>query len=154
MKIIYSSWNIRCHRQKLLSFWAIFLLFQPPDNLENQNFKIEKNTWTYHFTNLHHQWQSYDVWFLRYGEQQTGFFVILKHFLHFYPSMDPENQNFEKMKNTPEDSIIWQMCTINDCHMMYGSWDMECNRQTFLSFSTIFCSFTPLTTWKIKILKK
>ena len=38
--------------------------------------------------------------------------------------------------------------------MMYGSWDMECNGQNFLSFWTIFCPFTPLTTQKIKILKK
>ena len=35
--------------------------------------------------------------------------------------MDPENQNFEKMKKTPEDIIILDMCTINDSHMMYGS---------------------------------
>ena len=43
--------------------------------------------------------------------------------------MDPENQNFEKMKKkTPEDIIILQMCTINDSHRMYGSCDMECNR--------------------------
>ena len=27
---------------------------------------------------------------------------------------------------------------------MYGSWDMKCNRQNFLSFWTIFCLFTPL----------
>ena len=68
--------------------------------------------------------------------------------------MDPENENFEKMKNTPEDIIILQMCTKNESHMMYGSWDMEYNRQNCLSFSAIFCSFTPLTTQKIKILKK
>ena len=49
--------------------------------------------------------------------------------------------------------IILQMCTINDSHMMYSSWDMKCNKQNFWSFSTIFCPFTPLTTWKIKILK-
>ena len=42
-------------------------------------------------------------------------------FLPFYPSIDPENQNFEKMKTVPEDIIILQMCTINDSHMMYGS---------------------------------
>ena len=36
-------------------------------------------------------------------------------------------------------------------YMMYGSWDMECNRHNFLSFGTIFCCFTPPTTWKIKI---
>ena len=31
---------------------------------------------------------------------------------------------------------------------------MECNRQNFLSFWTVFCLFTPLTTRKITILKK
>ena len=67
--------------------------------------------------------------------------------------MDPENQNFEKMKKPPED-IILQMCTINDSHMMYSSSDVECNRQNVLSFWTISCPFTYLTTQKIKIQKK
>ena len=37
------------------------------------------------------------------------------------PLMDPENQNFEKLKKTPEDIIILQVCTINNNHIMYGS---------------------------------
>ena len=37
---------------------------------------------------------------------------------------------------------------------MYDSWDIEYDRQNFVSFWTIFCSFTPLTTQKIKIMKK
>ena len=74
-------------------------------------------------------------------------------FFPFYPPMDPKNQNFGKMNITPEDIIILQMFTINDSHMMYGSWDMKCDRQNFLSFWTIFCPFTTLTTRKIKILK-
>ena len=37
--------------------------------------------------------------------------------------------------------------------MMYSSWDIEHDGQNFLSFWTIFCPFTPLTTQKIKILK-
>ena len=98
--------------------------------------------------------QSGDAWFLRYGVRQTEFFVIMDRFLPFYPPMDPENQNFEKMKKTLEDIIILQMFTINDSHMIYGFSDMECNRQNFLSFWTIFCPFTPLTTRKTKILKK
>ena len=64
-----------------------------------------------------------------------------------------ENQNFNTEKNTWT-YIILQMCTINDSHMIYGSWDMECNGQNFLSLWTIFCTFTPLTTQKIKIYKK
>ena len=45
------------------------------------------------------------------------------------------------------------MCTKNHNHMTYGSWDTEWDRQNFLSFWAIFCPFSPLTTWKIKILK-
>ena len=76
-------------------------------------------------------------------ERNRQFLVILNHFLPFYPHKDPENQNFEKMKKTPEDIIILQICTINDSHMIYGYKDMECNGQNFLPFQTIFCFFTP-----------
>ena len=41
----------------------------------------------------------------------------------------------------PGDIIILHMCTINDNNMRYGSWDIKCNRQNFLSFWTIFCPF-------------
>ena len=33
---------------------------------------------------MYHKWQSYDVWFLRYGAWQTEFFVIFNRFLPFY----------------------------------------------------------------------
>ena len=49
------------------------------------------------------------------------------------PPMDPENQNFEKLKRALEDIIILQMFSINDSHMIYGFSDMECNK--------IFCHF-------------
>ena len=63
---------------------------------------------------------SYHEWFLRYGAQQTKFFLILDHFLPFYPPNNKENQNFEKLKKAPGDIIILHKCTINDNHMMYG----------------------------------
>ena len=75
--------------------------------------------------------------------RQTEVFVILDHFLPFYLPKDPEKQNFEKMKKTYEDIIILQMCTINDNYMMYGSSDMERDRQNVLLFWTGFCPFTP-----------
>ena len=50
-------------------------------------------------------------------------------------------------------SFYTNMCTINDNHMMYSSWDMKCDR-IFLSFWTVFCLFTPPNKQKIKILKK
>ena len=132
--MIYGSWNVRCDRQKFLSFWAIFCPFNPLATWKTKILKLKKTTWRYyHFTHLHHKWQYYDVWFLRYGARQREFFVILDCFLPFYPTMDPENQNFEKIKKTPE-NIILQMCTINDSHMMHGSWEMKCNWHNFLSF--------------------
>ena len=68
---------------------------------------------------------------------QTKIFVILDHFLHFYPPNNPKNQNFEKMKKTPGDIIILHKCTINGNHMMYGSWNIRCDRQ----MDKIFCHF-------------
>ena len=72
--IIHGSWNIRCNRQFFLSFWAIFCCFTP---LTTQKIKILKNwkkAWRYyHFTHVYYKWQSYDVWFMRHGMQQTFF---------------------------------------------------------------------------------
>ena len=53
--------------------------------------------------------------------RQTKSFVSLDRFLHFYPSNDPENQNFEKMKKKDGNIIISHICVINDNHMMHGS---------------------------------
>ena len=50
---------------------------------------------------------------------------------------------FGKMKKTLEDIIILQMFTTNDSHIIYGFLDMECNRQNFLSFWTVFYPFAP-----------
>ena len=57
------------------------------------------------------------------------------------------------MKKMPGDVIILHKCTKNHDHMLYCLWDIVCDRYYF-SFWAIFCPFTPLTTEKIKILKK
>ena len=85
--------------------------------------------------------------------QQTEFFVSLGHFLPFYFPNNLENQNFE-VKRVSGDVIILHKWTIDDNHMMYGSWDMKCNKQNVLSSWAIFCLFISITTRKIKILKK
>ena len=61
------------------------------------------------------------------------FRLILDHFLAFYPT-NPENQNFEKKKQTPGGIIILHKCTINGNQMMYDSWYMKHDRQNFFSF--------------------
>ena len=52
----------------------------------------------HHFTHVYQKSQSYDIRFLRYRVRQTEFFVILDHFLPFYSTNNPQNENFEKMK--------------------------------------------------------
>ena len=117
--------------------------------------KNVKNTWGYYpFTHVYHKSKSCDVWLLRYKVQWTEFFYILGHFLHFDPPNNPENQSFEKLKKRFGDIFILHLCTTNDNHMMYGSSDIKHGRQNVLLFWAIFCLFIPLTTRKIKILKK
>ena len=108
---MYSSPDMEEDRQNFLSFWAIFCPFSPLTNRKVKVLKSKKtNTWTYYkFTNLHHKWQLYDVWFLRYGAQPTKIFVILDYFLPFYPLWTKKINFFAKMNNTPEDIIMLQM---------------------------------------------
>ena len=47
------------------------------------------------------------------------FFVILNHFLPFYPTNNPGNQNFEKILKMPQDIINLQKCTKNHDHMLH-----------------------------------
>ena len=151
--MMYGSWDMERNRHNFLSFWLFFPLL-PPYGPRKSKFSKK---WKKHLKILSfykHKWQSYDVWFLRYGVQQTEFFVILDHFLPFHLPNNPKNQNLEKMKKTPGNIIILHKCTITDNYITYGSWDMKHDRQNFLSFWTIFCTFIPLTTQKIKILKK
>ena len=132
-----------------------FLHFYSPNNPKYENFeKVKKNFWRYYyFTHVYHKWQSYEVWFLRYEVWQIEFLVILYHFLPFYLPNNLKNKNFVKLKKNPRHIIILHMCPINGNHMMYGSWDTERDGQNFLSFWTIFCTFNPLSTRQIKILK-
>ena len=93
------------------------------------------------YKHVYHKWRSCDISFLKYKVRQTEIFVILGYFLPFQSPDNQENQNI----------IILHIFTINDNHLIYGSWDMEHDRQNFLSFWTFFCPFIPLWTQKIKI---
>ena len=142
--MMYGSWVIECDRQNFLPFWTIFFPFTP---LTTQKIKILK-IWKkipgyYHFIQVYHKWQPYDVWFLRSEAWQTEFFVILDHFSPFYPPNNPKNQNFEKMKKTPGDIDILHMSNISGNHMMYGSWDIKHDGQNFCHFGLFFALLSP-----------
>ena len=55
-----------------------------------------------------------------------------QNFLPFFSTNNSKNQNFEKMKGRrkkkPGGIIILHKCPKNHDHMLYCSWDMECDR--------------------------
>ena len=105
----------------------------------------------HHFAHVYKK-SSYNACFLRYGVRQTS--VILGHVLLFYPTTDPEIKIWTKWKKNPGYIILLHLCTINEDHMMYGSWDVVAQRTEFFVILRHFLPFDPhLTTRKIKILK-
>ena len=147
----YDMWFLKYEVQQT-EFFVILGHFLPFYVLTTKFWKNEKKTWRYyHFTHVYHTWQSYDVWFLRYGAWRTIFFVILDRFLPFYPPNNPKNKTFEKVKKNPDDAIILHESTKNHDHMLHYSWDTMHDRcNSYFLFWTIFHPFTHLTTQKIK----
>ena len=87
---------------------------------------------------------------MRYKAQQTDFFVILGHFLPFYPTNKLKNQNFEKMKKS-----FWRYYHFTFVYHECQSYDVRLLRygvQQAKSF-LILDHFLPFYL-KIKILKK
>ena len=111
---------------------------------------MPRNIILLHMCNLNEDHMMYGSWDIRHDRQFFCHFVPF--FFPFDPPNNPMNQNFAKMKTMPGD-IILHMCTINDNHKIYGSWDMERDRE-FVILDDFFALLPPLTTRKIKFLKK
>ena len=128
-RMIYGSRNIRCDRYKFLSFWANVCPFSPLTMWKINILKLKKNPGDIiilHICTINYNHMMYFYWDIEHDRE--NFFVILDCFLSFYPPMDPENQNFEKMKQMLGD-IILHMCTINDSYnvwlLRYEAWQTE-----------------------------
>ena len=74
----------------------------------------------------------------------TEFFLILDDFLAFYPLKKQKIKILKKKKKKPG-YIILHNCTLNDNHMMYGSWDMKPNRQNIFIILDILPFYNPKT---------
>ena len=84
--------------------------------------------------------------------------IVIFHFGLFFvllPPNSPKNKNFKQMREITGGIIILHNCTKNHDHLLYCSWDMVCDScNCYFSFWAIFCSFTPLTSQNMKILKQ
>ena len=132
----------RAWQTEIGNFRLFFTLIPKKEPKKSKFWKNEKYCWRYrHYCTK----KQNHIWFTvpRYRMRQTEFFVILGHFLLFCPPNDPENKNFGKMKKSPGDITTSYTCTIFKNHMMYGSWDMECNGQNFFIILDRFLPFYP-----------
>ena len=140
---MYGFWDMEHHRDNFLPFWTIFALL-PPNNPENQNFekmkKMPGDIIILHLCTINDNHMMYHSWDMECDRQKFLPFCTVFALL---PANNPENEDFAKMKKMPGDIIILHLCTINDNHMMYHSWDMECDRQNFLPFCTVFALLPP-----------
>ena len=142
-------------RQRMfLSFWAVFCPFNPLTAQKNKILKKWKKM-PADIIILHMCTIKDIIWCMvpEIWSMTDNFFVILDHFLPFYPPNSPKNQNFEKMKKTPGD-IILHKCTKNHDHMLYCSLDTTHNGcNCYFSFWAIFYPFTSLTAQNSKFKK-
>ena len=98
-RIMYGPWDTVHDRHNFPLFRDIFCPFTSLETWKIKILKKWRNVWRYYrFTHVYQKWKSYHVWFLRYGTRRTEFFVILDHFLPFYPTNNPENNSFAKIK--------------------------------------------------------
>ena len=111
----YDVWFLRYWAQQTECFVILgyFLLFYSPKNLSIKN----ENHMMYDFGDMEHNRQNfyhfglsfahhkiYGSWDMKCNRQNI--FVILGHFLPFYPPNSPKNENIKKLKKTPTDIIM------------------------------------------------
>ena len=64
-------------------------------------------------------------------------------FCSFGPLLNPRIKIWKKCEKTPGYIILLHMCTINQDHMMHGSWDTKCNRHNLIVILGNFLPFYP-----------
>ena len=143
--MIHSSWDIEHNILKLVILGHC-LTFYP---LKTPKTKILKNKKIYrryhHFTRIKKItiiWCTVsEVW------SETNFLCHFGPIFALLPPTpnDPENQNFEKKwkKCLEILSFYTCMCTINEHHMIYGSWSTRCDFCHFGSFFSLSAPWQP-----------
>ena len=138
--MIYSSWDIQQNKLVILGH---FFLFIP---LKTQKLKFwKKKKFAGDIVTLHRCTKNRNN--MMYGSWDTEGdrpnFLLFSAIFSPFTSLITQKIKICKNEKTPRDIITLHMFTINDNHMMYGSWDMEEDWQTFLSFGPFFALLSP-----------
>ena len=80
-------------------------------------------------------------WDMKYDRH--NFLSLWAIFCPFTPLLTPKIKIWNKCKNKPGDIILLDMCTINEDHMMYSSWDLRHNKLSFFLILGHFLPFDP-----------
>ena len=141
--MIYNFPRYRAKHTETGHFWSFFAL-SPPKNPKNQNFQwknlLEISSFCTCVPKITTIWCTVPE-----IRSETG--RAFCHFGSFFalltpPSTlpnDPKNQNLKKKVNKCLEilSFYTYMYTVNEDHMIYGSWNISCNRH--------FCHFGPFS---------
>ena len=151
--MIYSSWDIEQNILKLVTL-GHFLPFYPLKTQKSKFWKMKK--FAEDIIILHMCTKNHNIW-LWFQDTEWQRHKLLLFWAIFCPFTIPKIKNLKKKKKKRKKcleilSFYTFICTINEDHMIYGSWNIRCDRQKFSIFWAIFCPVSLLTTWKIKIL--
>ena len=105
--MMYGSWDIRHNGQNFLSLWAIFCPF-PRQPKKSKFWKDEEKKPLQIYITISHMRttrQSYDVCSWDMERDRHNFLTFWSIFCP-YPPNNPENQNFEKMKEKKSGDIF------------------------------------------------
>ena len=143
-------------------YFGLFFALLPRQPRKSKFWKNEKCFWRYyHFRHKYHKNHvMYDFWDMECNRQSSSHFGTF--FFPFTP-LPPLIQKIKILKKWRKknqnltDFIILHKLTKNYNHIIYGSWDMNCNRQIFFVILGHFLPFyppplppPPVTAWKMK----
>ena len=147
--IMYASWDIECDRQSFV-IWVIFCSL-PHYWLKKLKFwDIEKMPGRIISLNLCITIDNHMMYVSQDAEHDRHNF--LSFWTAIYLLTTRKIKILKKWEDSSGDVIILQMCIKNHDHMMYASWDIECDRQSFVILGHVL-PFTPLLTRKLKNLR-
>ena len=133
--MMYGSWDIRHDRLSFLLFWAIFY---PLTFLTTQKIKIyKKRKKILGDIIILHLCSTNDT-----GRDRQNILLFWAIFCSFTPLTTQKIKILKNLKKHLE-KISFYISVPYENHMMYGSWDMKCNKQNFFVILGYFLSFYP-----------